>query len=56
MTRYLARSKGLFLGISSGAKVWAAMEVLKGLKEGSIVATVAPDRGDKYLGTPAYRG
>jgi len=56
MTRYLARSKGLFLGISSGANVWAAMEVLKGLKEGSIVATVAPDRGDKYLSTPAYRG
>jgi cysteine synthase A len=55
MTRYLAQKEGLFLGISSGANLWAANEVMKELKDNSIVVTVAPDRGDKYLSTPAYR-
>jgi len=55
MTRYLAQKEGLFLGISSGANLWAANEVIKELKDNSIVVTVAPDRGDKYLSTPAYR-
>ncbi|MBC7321924.1 MAG: cysteine synthase A [Acetomicrobium sp.] len=55
MTRYLAQKEGLFLGISSGANLWAASEVMKELKDNSIVVTVAPDRGDKYLSTPAYR-
>jgi cysteine synthase A len=51
----LAQKEGLFLGISSGANLWAANEVMKELKDNSIVVTVAPDRGDKYLSTPAYR-
>jgi cysteine synthase A len=55
MTRYMAREKGLFLGISSGANLWAAGELLKDLQENSIVVTVAPDRGDKYLSTSAYK-
>ncbi|HPT64816.1 MAG TPA: cysteine synthase A [Acetomicrobium sp.] len=55
MTRYMAREKGLFLGISSGANLWAAGELLKSLQENSIVVTVAPDRGDKYLSTSAYK-
>jgi len=55
MTRYMARKKGLFLGISSGANLWAAGELLKSLQENSIIVTVAPDRGDKYLSTSAYK-
>jgi cysteine synthase A len=55
MTRYLAQKEGLFLGISSGANLWAANEIMKELRDDSIVVTVAPDRGDKYLSTPAYR-
>lgn len=51
----MAREKGLFLGISSGANLWAAGELLKDLQENSIVVTVAPDRGDKYLSTSAYK-
>ena len=47
--KWLAREEGLFSGVSTGANVWAAMEIAKGLPEDSIVVTIQPDRGDKYL-------
>jgi cystathionine beta-synthase len=49
MTRRLAREEGLFAGGSSGANVWAAIKVYKKAPRGSIVVTLLPDTGLKYL-------
>jgi S-sulfo-L-cysteine synthase (O-acetyl-L-serine-dependent) len=48
MVRRLAREEGLFVGISSGAAAWAALELARELDSGVIV-TVFPDAGYKYL-------
>jgi cysteine synthase A len=48
-TRRLAREEGLLVGTSSGANIWAAMEISKRLK-GNIV-TVLPDRAERYFST-----
>ena len=48
MTRRLAREEGLFVGISSGASLVAALEVARNLDEG-VVVTLFPDAGYKYL-------
>ncbi len=48
MVRKLVREEGLFVGISSGAAVVAALEVASRLDEG-IIVTVLPDAGYKYL-------
>ncbi len=48
MTLRLAREEGLFVGISSGAAMVAALRVAERLKEG-VVVTVFPDAGNKYL-------
>jgi len=48
MTRRLAREEGLFVGISSGAALVAALEVARQLDEG-VVVTLFPDAGYKYL-------
>jgi cysteine synthase A len=54
MTRWLAREKGLFCGISTGANVAAAFEVARAMPLPGIVITVSPDRGDKYLSTGVF--
>ncbi len=54
MTRWLAREKGLFCGISTGANVAAAFEVAREIPSPGIVITVSPDRGDKYLSTGVF--
>jgi cysteine synthase A len=48
-TRQLGRDLGLLVGISSGANVWAARQLLEKV-EGSI-ATVLPDRAERYFST-----
>jgi cysteine synthase B len=48
MTRRLARQAGLFVGISAGAAVHAAVELAHALRGGSIV-TILPDDGSKYV-------
>ena len=45
----LANDYGLFSGISTGANVAAAIKIASKLPKKSIVATVQPDRGDKYV-------
>jgi len=52
MTRRLAREAGLFVGISSGAAVAAALRTAEGLQEG-LVVTIFPDAGYKYLSDKA---
>lgn len=49
MCRFLARSKGLFLGISSAANLVAALRTATRLGKDKTVVTVSPDFGYKYL-------
>jgi cysteine synthase len=55
MARRLAREEGLFVGMSSGAIVWAALEVARELGPGHRVVTIAPDSGARYLSTSLFR-
>ncbi len=48
MTRRLAREAGLFVGLSAGAAVWAALQVARELDGGTVV-TLLPDDGSKYV-------
>lgn len=49
VTRRLLREEGLMVGISSGANVFAALKVAAELGNGYTVATILPDRGERYL-------
>lgn len=52
--RRLAREEGIGCGVSSGAAVWAALELSKRLENAVIVAIIC-DRSDRYLSTGIYR-
>ena len=47
--RSLAKIEGLFVGVSSGAAVWAALEVGKSLGRQKRVVVILPDTGERYL-------
>ena len=47
-SRLLAREKGLFAGISSGANVDAAVQLARRMKKGQNIVTVLPDSADRY--------
>ncbi len=49
MARRLALEEGLFVGYSAGAAAWASIELAKTLTEDSVIVTVFPDGGEKYL-------
>jgi S-sulfo-L-cysteine synthase (O-acetyl-L-serine-dependent) len=55
MARRLAVEEGLFVGMSSGAAVWAAVQVARDLSPGDTVVALLPDRGDRYLSTSLFR-
>jgi len=50
-TRRLARLEGLLVGTSSGANVWAALELERQLGPGKAIVTVLPDRAERYFST-----
>jgi cysteine synthase B len=54
MARRIIREEGIFVGMSSGAAMYAALEVIKQLDSGTVVV-IFPDRGEKYLSTPMFQ-
>ncbi|HNX14763.1 MAG TPA: cysteine synthase family protein [Oscillospiraceae bacterium] len=54
MSRSIVREEGIFVGMSSGAAMLAALECIKEIDEGFVVVVFA-DRGEKYLSTDLFK-
>ncbi|MFC1915484.1 PLP-dependent cysteine synthase family protein [Chloroflexota bacterium] len=54
MTRRIVRNEGIFVGMSSGAAIYATIEIAKKIESGTIVV-IFPDRGEKYLSTKLFK-
>ena len=54
MTRQIVSQEGIFVGMSSGAAMYAAVEIAKQIASGTIVV-IFPDRGEKYLSTNLFK-
>jgi cysteine synthase len=55
MARRLARDEGMLVGISSGANVWAALQVAsRPQTRGKMIVTFACDTGERYLSNPVF--
>ena len=53
LARQIAKKEGIFVGMSSGAAVYAAIEIAKRIESGRMVV-IFPDRGEKYLSTDLF--
>ncbi len=53
-SRRLAREEGIFAGVSSGAALWAALKIAKGLPEEKKIVAILPDTGERYLSTDLF--
>ena len=54
LARQIARAEGIFVGMSSGAALFAARTIAQEIESG-VIATIFPDRGEKYLSTDLFR-
>ena len=55
MTRRLAREEGMLVGISSGAGVWAALQVAqRAQNKRQLIVVILPDTGERYLSTALF--
>jgi len=55
LAREIARNEGILVGISSGAALWASIEIAKRPEsKGKTVVTLLPDTGERYLSTELY--
>ena len=55
-SRRLAAEEGIFVGISAGATVHAALQVAESAEKGSVILAVLPDTGERYFSTPLFEG
>ncbi len=56
MARRLAREEGILAGISSGAAVWAALEISRRAEsQGQLIVVILPDTGERYLSTGLFQ-
>lgn len=55
-SKNLAQKEGIFVGISAGATLAAALVIAEKAKEGSNILCMLPDTGERYLSTPLFEG
>jgi cysteine synthase len=55
-SRRLATEEGIFVGISAGATAAAALQAAESAPEGSVLLTMLPDTGERYLSTFLFEG
>jgi cysteine synthase A len=54
--RRLAAEEGIFVGLSAGATLAAALDVAESAPKGSVLLAMLPDTGERYLSTPLFEG
>ncbi len=56
VSKALAEKEGIFVGISAGATLAAALKVAENAEKGAVILAMLPDTGERYLSTPLFEG